>query len=179
MSSSDRILTATATVFVLIGLLMLAINFIPGADLAVLWPLALIVISCGLLVPSLISPAERKNFAAFFIPALLICALGLIFLYNKVTGDWKSWTYAWLLIPTAVGTGIALAARHGGWGTAAQKVGVWMALCGLAMFALFGLLFGTQLVRIFISFLLIFCGALILLPAGKKREKKNEVKSKK
>ena len=41
----------------------------------------------------------------------------------------------------------------------------------VALFALFGLLFGSSLVRIFISLLLIVCGVLILLPVwlgGKK-----------
>ena len=101
-----------------------------------LWPLALFVVSIGLLLPLLIWPSERKTLAAFFIPALVLLALGTIFLYDTLSGDWASWTFAWILIPTSVGSGLYLAARFGQWGAAAQKVGVWMALCGLALFAL-------------------------------------------
>ncbi|MBN1540623.1 hypothetical protein JW992_00635 [candidate division KSB1 bacterium] len=171
MSASDRGLLATASVFILIGVLMLALNFVPGANLATLWPLALFVVSLGLLLPLLVWPTERKTLAAFFIPALVLFALGVIFLYDTLSGDWASWAFAWILIPTSVGAGLYLAARFGAWGSAAQKVGVWMALCGIALFALLGLLFGSAAVRIFISILLIVCGILILLPvwlSGKK-----------
>ena len=75
------------------------------------------------------------------VPGSIVTTVGLILLYQNLTGHWASWAYAWALIfPTSVGVGIAIA---GIWGDdpRAVRTGTIMAAVGVVVFLVFGVFF--------------------------------------
>lgn len=137
---------------------------------AVLWPF--FIIGPGLLF-FLGMVALGKTGAPLAVPGSVVTMLGLLLLYQAVTGHWSSWAYAWALIaPTAVGVGIAI---MGLWIEDARvmRVGGVVAAVGLAIFLFFGVLFelvlninglaGGLLGRIALPLLLIGAGAAMLI----------------
>ena len=171
MSSIDRVSVLVALLFIITGLLFLIMNLIPGADFSRFWPIVFFIIAAGFLLPHFLWPQERKVLAAFFIPAFVLIALGLIFLYNVRSSDWTSWAYVWILIPASVGAGLALAAKAGDWGKAAATVGTVMFMIGIILFGLFGVIFGSTAIKLFIAVLLILCGTIMLISYGRKSVK--------
>jgi len=165
MQSTDRSGTVVAVVLIGLGVLFLAFNLIPGLDIGQMWPIIFFLIAGAFYLPAIVWPSERKALAGLYIPASIMLVLGLIFLYDTITGDWGSWAYMWTLIPGGVGLGLALGSRIGGWGRDTMQVGIWMMVGSLVAFAFFGLFFGSALIRTIGPLLLIAGGALLLLRA--------------
>ena len=85
--------------------------------------------------------AMGKSGAPLAVPGSIVTMVGMILLYQAITGHWASWAYAWALIfPTAVGVGIAIT---GLWGDEpkAVRTGTTMATIGLIVFLFFGVFF--------------------------------------
>ncbi len=68
------------------------------------WPLIILGIGCVFLFAASIS-----HVGAVAIPGIIITGIGGILYYQNLTGNWKSWAYAWTLIPGFVGIGILIA----------------------------------------------------------------------
>lgn len=163
MNSAERSSTVVALILIALGAMFLAFNLIPGLELGRTWPVIFFVIAAGFYLPAFIWPNSRQGLAALYIPGSVMLALGLIFLYNTFSRDWASWAYAWTLIPGGVGLGLALAARIGQWGQGTMWVGVWMMVGSVAVFGLFGTLFGGPLLKSLGPIALIVGGVLLLL----------------
>ena len=104
----------------------------------ILWPFFIIVPGLFFFVGMFV---VGKNGAPLAVPGSIVTMIGLILLYQSVTGHWASWAYAWALIfPTAVGLGIAIA---GLWSDEPRTVrsGALMAGVGLVVFIFFGVFF--------------------------------------
>ena len=53
--------------------------------------------------------AGGKGAAGFAIPATIITMIGLILLFQNLTGQWETWSYAWALVfPTSIGLGLLI-----------------------------------------------------------------------
>ncbi|HEY4690122.1 MAG TPA: hypothetical protein VIK33_12480 [Anaerolineae bacterium] len=163
MNSTDRSSTVVALVLIGLGVLFLLFNLVPGLDWGNGWPIIFFVIALGFYLPPIMWPSARQGLAALFIPGSVMVALGLIFLYNTFTDDWASWAYAWTLIPGGVGLGLALAASIGRWGRGTLWVGIWMIVGSVAVFSLFGTMFGGPVLKSIGPVLLIAGGVLLLL----------------
>ena len=74
--------------------------------------------------------------------------MGLVLFYQNVTGRFESWPYAWGLIVTAVGIGLALAGRLQA-NPKLQHDGQRLATIGLVLFVAFGALFELLIFRSF------------------------------
>ena len=129
------------------------------------WPVILLAISAAFFLPALIAQEARRGLAALAIPGSIFLVLGLIFLYNTLSGDWAAWAYAWILLPASVGLGLILASAIGGWDRTASDVGVWFMVLSGAAFGLFATLFGEPLVKAIGAGTLILGGLLMLLRA--------------
>ena len=125
-------------VFVLVGLLVLGIQLLPGIDVQFGWPW--IILGLGLL---LLFIGSATGVAVLAIPATLLAGIGGILYYQTVTGDWDSWAYIWSLIPGFVGLGVVLLALMDGYGTGLARVGGWLISVSLGLFALVGSVFGA------------------------------------
>lgn len=102
-----------------------------------IWPLFVIgmggVFFLGML-------AGGKSLAALAIPGSILTTLGLLLLFQNLTGHWESWSYVWTILIMAVGIGLFI---MGAWtGNREQRgAGLRVASLGLVLFAGFGSLF--------------------------------------
>jgi hypothetical protein len=145
-----------------LGFLALARNLLPSFDWGAVWPLAIIGFGALFFVAML---AGGKQAAAFAIPGSIVGGIGLILLFQNITGRWESMSYFWTLIILLVGAGIYIMGWYGG--DANQKrSGLGVMKVGFILFLIFGAFFEM----IFSSFgnllfpvLLILLGAYLVL----------------
>jgi hypothetical protein len=138
------------------GLLALARNFLPSFDWGALWPVAIIGFGALFFVAMV---AGGKQAAAFAIPGSIVSGIGLILLFQNITGHWESMSYFWALIILFVGMGIYLMGWYGG-DENQKRSGFGVMKVGFILFIIFGAFFEM----IFSSFgNLIFPVLLILL----------------
>lgn len=165
MEITNRTLAIVGTVLIGVGLLFFGLNFIPGWTLAMTWPVIFFVLAAGFFVPPFLFPSQRQWMAGLFIPGAVLLSLGIIFLYTTISLDWSAWAFAWLLIVAGVGLGLMLAGLYGNWGSGVVTVGVWMLLVNVALFALFGALFGGPALKLAAPFVLTLAGIVLLIRA--------------
>lgn len=151
-----------------IGAIFLVFALVPGLTINLYWPVIFFVMATAFSVPYFVWPAARKGLAALYIPAAILFSLGLIFSYNVASDDWAAWAYAWLLILSGVGLGLAMAATLGEWGRTVMWVGLWMLGISVGLFGLFATLFGAPLLKTLGAALVILVGVILLLRTFRK-----------
>lgn len=145
------------TILIAFGLLGVFRNFLPRFDWGSIWPF--IVIGFGALF-FVAMVAGGKSAAVFAIPGSIISGIGLLLLFQNMTGRWESMSYFWTLIILFVGIGIYIMGWYAG-DPNQRRSGTGVMKVGFLLFILFGTFFE---VFIFSSFNnLIFPVLLILL----------------
>ena len=168
MNDSNRGSFFTGIVLLALGAILIVLNLIPGIRMQQFWPLIFIIGGIIFFLPVLIWPSSRHGLAGLFIPGTIILMLGLIFLYNTISGDWAVWAFAWMLIPASVGFGIFLGAWIGNWGKGSLQAGLWIGVISLAFFSLFAALFGRIFIKSIGALFLIATGVLFVLRSFRK-----------
>jgi len=168
MSNTNRGSVLIGTLLILLGLLLTVFIFIPGLSISRTWPLVFFILAAGFILPPFIWPSAKHGLSGLLIPGAILAGLGLIFLYCSLTDDWAVWAYAWLLIPTSVGVGLALAAIVGGWNQVVLWVGIWILAISAGFFGLFATLFGSQLIQAAGAGLVILVGLALVIRSFKK-----------
>ena len=92
------------------GLLSLMGRVFRGLDWGLLWPF--VIIGFGALFFVLMF-ANGKSGAAFAVPGSIVGGIGLVLLFQNITGHWESMSYFWTLIILSVGAGIYLMGWYG------------------------------------------------------------------
>jgi hypothetical protein len=169
MNKTNRGSLIAGVGLLLLGVLFICLNLIPGITLTKTWPVVFFVIAFAFFLPGLAWPDSRKELAALFIPGTITFVLGLIFLFNILSGNWIVWAYAWILLPAGVGLGMAVAAWAGKWRRGGLLVGIWMALVSLAIFAVFAALFGDMTLKFIGAGIMLLMGVLLLLRSFTKK----------
>jgi hypothetical protein len=142
-------------ILIVFGLLALAGQLFPIINWGFIWPLT--IVGLGALF-FLAMVASGKQAAALAIPGSIISGIGLILLFQNITGHWESMSYFWALIILFVGFGIYTMGWYGG-DINQQRSGLVMKV-GFVLFLIFGVFFEL----IFSSFgNLVFPVLLILL----------------
>jgi len=99
---STRIVLGSA--ILVVGLLLLLGRLI-DLDLGALWPL-FVLIPGGMLLVSGLAAAPGGSGTAATVSGSQLTGLGLLLLFQNLTGWWQTWAYAWALIwPTSIGAG--------------------------------------------------------------------------
>jgi hypothetical protein len=125
------------TLLIVAGLMALAGHFFNISIWGVLWPFAIIGLGALFFIIML---TGGKQTAAFAIPGSIISGLGLIFLFQNITGHWESMSYFWTLIILLVGLGIYIMGIYGG--EENQKhAGLRLMKIGFILFIIFGAFF--------------------------------------
>jgi len=144
-------------VLIAFGLLALARNFFPIFDWGSIWPVAIIAFGALFFVAMV---SGGKQAAGFAIPGSIISGIGLILLFQSLTGHWESMSYFWALIIMFIGTGIYIMGWYAGDETQ-KRSGFGVMKVGFILFIIFGAIFE---ILIFSSFNnLVFPVLLILL----------------
>lgn len=154
------------TLLIIFGLLALAGQLFRVVDWGFLWPFAVIGVGALFFVAMF---AGGKESAAFAIPGSIVGGVGLVLLFQNITGRWESMSYFWTLIVLFVGTGIYIM----GWyaGDANQKrSGQGVMKVGFILFIIFGaffeMLFSSFSNLVFPVLLILLGGYLVLSRSG-------------
>ena len=150
------------TILIVLGLLALAGNFVRDLDWGFLWPFIIIGFG-GLFFLAMF--AGGKQAAAFAIPGSIISGIGLVLLFQNLTGRWEPMSYFWTLIVVFVGVGIYLMGFYGG--DENQKRSGWGVMkVGFVLFIIFGAFFEmifSSFGNLIFPLLLILLGAYLIL----------------
>lgn len=100
------------------------------------WPFIVITIGVVFFVAMFLG---GKSAAGLAIPGSVVTGVGLILLVQNIFGLWETWAYAWGLVISAVGVGVAI---YGYWSGKPESVkGGWeTARVGLILFLVFGVI---------------------------------------
>ncbi len=102
-----------------------------------LWPFIVIAIG-GIFFVAMF--AGGKQAGGFAIPGSIISGIGLILLFQNLTGRWETWSYAWTVILFLIGLGIYIS---GLWSdnVRQREAGKKVMQVGVVLFIIFGALF--------------------------------------
>ena len=147
---------------VALGLFALSMRFLRFVDWGLLWSIMVIGFGVLFFVAML---AGGKQLVVLAIPGSLISGMGLILLFQNITGHWELMSYAWTLIILFIGVGIYVM----GWQAEdeKQKEAGWRVIkAGFVLFIIFGTFFEiifSSSNQIFFPLLLIALGMYIVL----------------
>ncbi len=102
-----------------------------------LWPFIIIVIG-GLFFVAML--AGGKQAGPFAIPGSIISGIGLILLFQNLTGRWETWSYGWTVIFMLVGLGLFISGSWSG-NERQRQAGINFVKVGLILFIIFGAFF--------------------------------------
>lgn len=145
-----------------IGLLSLVSRVFSDIDWWLLWPFTLIGFGALFFIAMF---ATGKNGAAFAIPGTIISGIGLVILFQNITGHSQIMTYIWTLIVFFVGLGIYLMGWYGE-DANQRKSGAKVMKIGFILFVIFGTIFETvfsSLDNVIFPILLILLGGYLVL----------------
>ncbi len=158
---------------ILIGGLFLAIQLLPGLSWVwsiFSWPMWIVGAGVFLLLLGLLFGTPGMA-----VPAVIVGGIGGLLYWQNATDNWQSWAYAWALIPGFVGLGILLAAILGEGGKSGFRVGAWMAVISLSVFAILSSAFGDNLLGDYWPVALIIFGLWLLVQPLFRRKSAPEV----
>ena len=150
------------TLLIVFGLMALAGQFFRMVDWGFLWPFAIIGFGALFFVAMF---AGGKGTAAFAIPGSIVSGIGLVMLFQNITGHWESMSYFWTLIILFVGVGIYVMGWYSGDENQKQS-GFRLMKVGFILFIIFGAFFEmmfSSFSNIIFPVLLILLGAYLIL----------------
>lgn len=124
-------------VLIALGLLSLAGQIFRDVNWGSLWPLLVIGMGMLFFVAML---AGGKQAAGFAVPGSIVGGIGLVLLFQSLTGHWQSMSYFWTLIILFVGTGVYIMGQYTN-DESQKKSGLRVMKVGLVLFLLFGAFF--------------------------------------
>ena len=92
-------------ILVLLGALFLLQQVVDFDIGAIFWPFFVII--PGLLCLAAVAFGGKES-GWLAVPGSIVTTVGLILLFQALTGRYETWAYAWALIPTAAGVGTLL-----------------------------------------------------------------------
>ncbi len=151
--------TMISILIVAVGVILLAVSIFLEDFVNIALPLVFIMLGSVFFLLVYAGSERWRLSSVLFIPGSFLCALGLILLMNALTGDTKSWAYAWLLLIVGLGLGAILASNGQAWKPWVTLTGWGMAVLGVTLFAVFGAIAGGLFIKIAAPLLIIVGGA--------------------
>ncbi|HTX92181.1 MAG TPA: hypothetical protein VMC09_13290 [Anaerolineales bacterium] len=123
------------SILIVFGLLALFGQLFRGFDLwSYLWPFFVIGFG-GLFFLGMF--LGGKNYAGLAIPGSIFSVIGLMLLFQRLTGMWESWAYGWTVILVAVGLGLFIMGTWTG-NEHRRRAGLKVMQVGAILFVIFG-----------------------------------------
>jgi DNA-binding CsgD family transcriptional regulator len=161
MQRTNRPIRVISFIISGLGVILLGLTLYTGGEVNLALPLVFLVISGGFFM-LVFYLRPRVGWASYlFIPGAMFAAFGIIFLLNLLTNDWNSWAYAWLLLLAAGGIGMLLAQSDQNWPALVGLIGWGLAVAGISLFAVFGVIAGGLFIQIMAPILLVAAGLLL------------------
>jgi hypothetical protein len=161
-------------VLIAFGLLSLAGQIFRFVNWGALWPF--IVIGFGALF-FVAMFAGGKQAAGFAVPGSIVGGIGLVLLFQTLTGRWESMSYFWTLIILFVGAGVYLMGWYGG-DEAQKRSGLGVMKVGFILFIIFGaffeMMFSSFNGYVFPVLLILLGGYLVIVRSGLRGRKKED-----
>ena len=104
---------------------------------SLVWPIIVIVIG-GLFFAGMFGGG--RGVSGLAIPGSIIIGIGLLLLYQNLSGHWESWSYSWTLIVLFVGVGIYIMGLYAG-DSGQKAAGQSVMRIGFILFVIFGAFF--------------------------------------
>jgi hypothetical protein len=120
-----------------LGLVFLLGQYTGFGSFAILWPLFIVGMGAVFFVGML---AGGKSMAPLAVPGSILTTIGLLLVFQNLTGHWETWAYAWTAIIMAVGIGIYIMGVRAGFPDQ-RRAGLRLAGIGLLLLAFFGSFF--------------------------------------
>ena len=154
-------LVAAGAVAILLGVLVIVGSFLPAGSRLVSWPLIVVGAGAAMFLAGAGTPA-----VGLVIPGTIVLGLGCLLYVQNLADWWRSWSFAWALIPGFTGLGLVAFARIGRAGAGVKTA----ARVLLAVSAVLFLVFAAALGRHTWSWIvlgagLVAAGALVVLRA--------------
>ena len=149
-------------VMIAFGLLALAGQVFRNVDWGFLWPFIVIAIGAIFFVAMF---AGGKQTSGFAIPGSIVGGIGLVLLFQNITGRWESMSYFWTFIVIFVGLGIYIMGWYNG-DANQRKSGTGVMKVGVILFIVFGAFFElifSSFNNLLFPILLILLGAYMIL----------------
>ncbi len=102
-----------------------------------LWPLTIVVAGALFFAGMFMGGPKVSGLA---VPGTIIGGIGLLLLYQNLTGAWESWAYSWTLIVVFVGIGIYIMGSYGA-DEGQRRAAVKVMKVGAILFVVFGAFF--------------------------------------
>jgi hypothetical protein len=128
-------------ILIALGLLFLFGQFVNFRAWEYVWPLFIVGMGVVFFVAMV---AGGKGAGGLAIPGSILSAIGLMMVFQNLTGHWESWAYGWTIIIMAVGVGIFI---MGVWtnNQLHRQSGLRLAGIGFVLLAVFGSFFELML----------------------------------
>jgi len=149
-------------VLIAFGLMALAGQVFRSVDWGFLWPFTVIGIGALFFVAMY---AGGRQAAGFAIPGSIVGGIGLVLLFQNLTGHWESMSYFWTLIILFVGVGIYIMGWYGG-NEGQKQSGARVIKVGAILFIIFGAFFEmifSSFGNVIFPILLIALGAYLVV----------------
>lgn len=152
------------------GLLFLALGLAILTLVSIIWSIipnqgrlfdpaiAFLGLSSGCLFFMYAAPARWHWLPWTYIPTAGFLAFGLVFLFNALTGDWKAWAYAWMLIIAGFALGVVITARELKLNIRIADIGIWTAAGFTLLAGGFGAIAGGPFIRVVALLILVGLG---------------------
>jgi len=165
MDRAQRSSIAFAIVLILIGLWLMAVQFIPALEAFAIngnsWTLIIVAFGLFWLVMGLVTWTP-----GFLVPAAIFVGIGSLLYYQNQTGNWESWAYAWTLIPGFVGVGVFCSELLEGKIRSAIVGGGWLVIISATLYLIFAsFLGGPNILGPYWPLLIILLGVVTLVQA--------------
>jgi hypothetical protein len=173
MQSKDRTTLGAGLFLILLGIALLAFQFVSELDewfkSIFDWPLIIVGVGVFLLFLGLL--VGEPGMA---VPACILGGIGGLLYYQNATGNYESWAYAWTLLPGFTGVGVMLAALLGHGRKGSFSSGFTLVFISIVMFHIFAAFSGVRPLGNYWPVLLIALGLwLIFKSFFKKRNAEN------
>jgi hypothetical protein len=163
MDKRQLAFVAAGAVAILFGVLVIVGQFLPPGSRLVSWPL--VVVGAG---AALFLVGAGTSAVGLVIPGAIVLGLGCLLYVQNLAGWWRSWSFAWTLVPGFTGLGLLAFARIHRASEGALRAAKILLLVSAALFLLFAAALGRhEWSWIALGVGLVGAGAVVVLRAAR------------
>lgn len=139
MDKKQLALVAAGAVAILLGVLVIVGSFLPPGSRLVAWPL--IIVGAG---AAIFLAGTGTSAVGLVIPGTIVLGVGCLLYVQNLADWWRSWSFAWALIPGFTGLGLLAFARIGRAGAGVKTAAKVLIAVSAVLFLVFAAALGRH-----------------------------------